>query len=154
LPGYVRLVRDLVRRPVGERRWPDGTTLGPFSATLAPKAHALLVECYKHGHGTVPEDFDTWWAATRHDPEFDASLCFCAMQDDYLVGFELCWTSGFIKDLVVMPFVRNHGVGEVLLRHAFATFKARGFAEVALKVEDNNYIANRLYRRVGFKPNA
>lgn len=146
----VRLVRDIVNVPVGERRWPDWAKLVPFSATLAPKAHALLLECYRSGYGSVPAEFDTWWAETRHDPEFDAGLCFCVMQDEHLVGFELCWTSAFIKDLVVLPFVRHHGVGEALLRHAFATFKARGFAEVALKVHRDNSMANRLYRRVGF----
>src|SRR5690606_13832667 len=114
LPGYTRLVRDLVRMPVGERHWPDWARLIPFTSALAPKAHTLLLECYRDGYGSVPADFDTWWAATRHDPEFDAALCFCAMQDESLVGFELCWTSAFIKDLVVLPFVRHQGIGEAL----------------------------------------
>ena len=76
MAGYVRLARDLVHMPVGERRWPAWATLTPFTSTLAPKAHAVLVECYRNGYGSVPMDFDTWWAATRHDPEFDASLCW------------------------------------------------------------------------------
>jgi ribosomal protein S18 acetylase RimI-like enzyme len=150
VPGYVRLVRDLVRMPVGARHWPDWATLTPLTPALAPEAHALLVECYRTGYGSVPMDFDLWWAATRHDPEFDANLCFCVVQDEHLVGFELCWTSGFIKDLVVLPFLRHQGVGEALLRHAFATFKARGATEVALKVEADNLAAIRLYRKVGF----
>ena len=133
MSGYVRLVRDLAGAPVDEPRWPAGIALVPFDAPLAAPAYALLVAAYADGHGAVPADFDTWWSATRHDSEFDAGLCFCAMQYDRLVGFALCWTSAFIKDLVVSPDARGQGVGEALLRHAFAVFSARGASEVALK---------------------
>jgi ribosomal protein S18 acetylase RimI-like enzyme len=109
-----------------------------------------MIECYRNGFGITPADFDTWWAATRHDPEFDASLCFCVMRDETLVAFEHCWSSAFIKDLVVSPLVRNQGVGRALLCHAFATFKARGLTELALKVNEENAVARRLYAAAGF----
>jgi ribosomal protein S18 acetylase RimI-like enzyme len=150
LPDPVRLVRDL-GLPIGQPRWPPRTSLAPFTATLAPKAHALMIECYRSGFGTTPADFDTWWAATRHDSEFDSSLCFCVMQDERLVGFEHCWTSAFIKDIVVQPLVRRQGIGEALLRHAFAIFRARGCTEIALKVNAANVAARRLYGRLGFR---
>lgn len=146
----LRLVRDL-SLPIGEVRWPAGIALAPFSAALAPKAHALLLDAYSNGGGSVPADFETWWAKTRHDPEFDASLCFCAVQDEHLVGFALCWTSAFVKDIAVLGFVRGHGVGEALLRTAFRAFKQRGATEVALKVHADNMQARRLYARVGFR---
>jgi ribosomal protein S18 acetylase RimI-like enzyme len=146
----VRLVRDIAKSPVGEVRWPGWATLVPFSAVLALKAHALMIDCYRNGYGAISDDFDTWWSATRHDSEFDASLCFCVMRDARLVAFEHCWNSGFIKDLAVSPRMRNQGLGEALLRHALAAFKTRGFTEVALKVRVGNGAAQRLYRRVGF----
>lgn len=154
MSGYVRLVRDLAGAPADQPRWPADVALIPFGASMAPQAHALLVQCYADGHGAVPAGFDTWWFATRHDPEFDAALCFCARRADRLVGFALCWTSAFIKDLVVAPHVRSQGVGEALLRHAFVAFSERGAKEVALKVEVANATALRLYRRVGFRPSA
>lgn len=145
-----RLVRDL-SVPVGDVRWPPGVSLAPFSATLAPKAHALLLEGYAEGAGTVPADFDSWWAVTRHDPEFDASLCFCAVDGDRLVGFALCWTSGFVKDIAVAADARGQGIGEALLRTALLAFKERGLSEVALKVHADNMAARRLYARLGFR---
>jgi len=151
LSGYVRLIRDL-SAPIAEPHWPPGIALAPFSTALAPAAHALLLECYRTGYGTVPEAFDTWWAATRHDPEFDAGLCFCVTQGDRLTGFALCWTSAFIKDLAVAPAFRHRGLGEALLLETLSTFHARGATEVALKVATGNAPALRLYHRAGFHP--
>jgi ribosomal protein S18 acetylase RimI-like enzyme len=144
------LTRDLSQQ-VGEIRWPQGIALMPFSAALAPKVHALLQLAYENGFGTVPQDFDTWWAATRHDSEFEANLCFAAMRGDELVGFALCWTSAFVKDLVVHPSARGAGLGEALLRTAFIAFKDRGSTEVRLKVQPDNMTARRLYARAGFR---
>ncbi len=147
----VRLTRDL-SLPAGEARWPDSVSLTPFSAALAPAAHALLLLAYAEGGGSVPTSFDAWWAATRHDTEFDASLCFCAVDGSgELVGFALCWTVPFIKDLVVHPHYRHQGIGEALLRTVFSAYKRRGAAEVALKVLPDNMRARRLYARVGFR---
>ena len=146
----VRLVRDL-SVPIGEVSWPPGILLTPFNASLAPQAHALLLVAYGEGAGSLPADFDAWWAAIRHDPEFDAGLCFCATEGDRLAGFALCWTSAFIKDLGVAGDFRGRGIGEALLRTALRTFKERGAAEVALKVHSDNMPARRLYARVGFR---
>jgi ribosomal protein S18 acetylase RimI-like enzyme len=144
------LTRDL-NQPIGEVRWPEGVALTPFSAALAPRAYQLMKLAYANGFGTVPEDFDTWWAATRHDSEFDANLCFCAIEGERLVGFALCWTSAFVKDFVVHPSVRGQGIGEALLRTAFGAFSRRGASDVRLKVQSENMTARRLYARVGFR---
>jgi ribosomal protein S18 acetylase RimI-like enzyme len=146
----IRLVRDL-SLPIGEVRWPAGIGLQPFGASLAPKAHALLRDCYENGYGSVPVDFDAWWAKTRHDSEFDAGLCFCAVQNAQLVGFALCWTSAFVKDIGVASRVQRQGIGEALLRTAFDAFKRRGASTVALKVQPDNQTARRLYGKLGFR---
>jgi ribosomal protein S18 acetylase RimI-like enzyme len=148
--GSIRLVREL-GEPLGEIRWPASVALAPFSATLAPRAHELLILAYSDGGGSVPGDFDRWWAMTRHDSEFDAKLCFCAMKQNELVGFALCWTTAFIKDLVVHPHYRSEGIGAALLGTALHVFHARGAALAALKVHADNDAARRLYERVGFR---
>ena len=152
MPDVTRLVRSL-ETPIGDVRWPPSVELVPFSAKLAPAAHQLLGKVYENGRfGSVPEGFDTWWAAVRHDSEFDASLCFCAVDGNVLAGFALCWTSSFVKDFGVMSFHRHQGVGEALMRTVFHAFKQRGFKQVALKVRSDNTAAKRFYGRLGFEP--
>lgn len=146
----LRLTRDLTM-PFARPQWPAGVTEVPFSATLAPRVHALMRLAYGNGGGTVPADFDTWWAATRHDPEFDANLCIVAVTNGEPVGFALCWTSSFVKDLVVHPDWRQKGLGTALLLRAFELLAARGCNEVALKVLADNMTARRLYVRLGFR---
>jgi ribosomal protein S18 acetylase RimI-like enzyme len=146
----VRLVRDLTG-PLAAPRWPAGIRLAPLGATLAPRAHALLRAAYAQGFGSVPQNFDTWWPPTRHDPEFDAALCFCAVAEETLVGFALCWTSGFVKDIAVAPPQRRRGIGAALLDAAATTFQQRGLTRLALKVHADNVGARRLYARLGFR---
>jgi GNAT superfamily N-acetyltransferase len=62
------------------------------------------------------------------DQEYDPALWILAEQEAILVGAILCWTSGFVKDLVVDESWRRRGLGEVLLRYALATFAGRGSA--------------------------
>lgn len=147
----IRLVRDVERMPIGDVRWPQWVSLAPFSAALAPAAHALLGKVYENDRfGSVPSEFDTWWASVRHDSEFDANLCFCAIESDTLIGFALCWNTAFVKDFGVLSFHRGQGVGEALMRTALRAFKRRGFKQVALKVRADNPTAIRFYRRIGF----
>lgn len=149
MPGHLRLVRDLTA-PIAVPAWPDGVALVPFSATLAPRVHALMLAAYANGGGSVPLHFDSWWAATRHDPEFDARLCFVVTSAGEPAGFALCWTSGFMKDLVVHPGHQGRGVGRALLLTALQVFKACGHREAALKVHADNMAARRLYVACGF----
>ena len=149
MTGHLRLVRDLTS-PIAVPAWPKGVTLVPFSATLAPRVHDLMQCAYADGGGSVPPAFDAWWAATRHDTEFDAGLCIVAAKAEQPVGFALCWTSGFLKDLVVDPAWQGHGIGTALLRTALQALKARGHREAALKVHADNERARRLYAANGF----
>lgn len=146
----LRLVRDLTGPPIAAH-WPAGVRPVPFSATLAPRAHALLKAAYANDFGRVPEHFEAWWATTRHDPEFDAALCFCALADDELAGFALCWTSGFVKDIAVAAAHRHRGIGTALLDTAAAAFQQRDTRALALKVVAENVAAQRLYARLGFR---
>jgi ribosomal protein S18 acetylase RimI-like enzyme len=147
---YLKLTRHLTSAATAPG-WPQGVAPGPFSATLAPKVHALMRLAYAEGGGSVPFDFDSWWTSTRHDPEFDTSLCFLAMARGEPVGFALCWTSSFVKDLVVHPEWRRRGVGAALLRTAMAALADRGHTEVSLKVQPDNMRARRLYTHLGFR---
>ena len=149
MPDHLLLKRDLTK-PIAAPDWPARVTLAPFSATLAPKIHGLMRLAYQQGGGSVAEDFDTWWAATRHDPEFDANLCFVAIDGDEPVGFVLCWTSSFVKDVVVHPDWRRRGVASAMLLTALRSLADRRHETAALKVHADNMEARRLYARLGF----
>ncbi|CAN7265856.1 GNAT family N-acetyltransferase [Bosea sp. LjRoot237] len=132
--------------------WPAGYRLAPFAIADLPALHALLALGYSLGGGRVPP-FEDWRAALLVDSGFDPALVFVAQDARGAVAaICLCWSSAFIKDLVVHPSVRRLGLGEALLRQAFLAFAARGADAVDLKVEiDNPTGARRLYERAGMK---
>ena len=115
-----------------------------------PRLHALLEHGYRNGGGSV-DAYDVWLPALTGDSEFDPETCFLVEVGDDLAAASICWTSGFVKDIVVHETWRRHGLGEALLRLAFRTFQARGAAGVELKVQGQNAPAIRLYERVGMR---
>jgi ribosomal protein S18 acetylase RimI-like enzyme len=150
-PGpALRMRIELDPSVVGEPSWPDGIVVRTFTDDDAIALYALLTHSYRHGGGTVAP-FETWLPQMTGDDEFDANLWFLAESEpeSALVGAALCWTSAFVKDLVVHESWRRHGLGEALLRHVYKAFSARGAAAVELKVEATNAAAIRLYERAG-----
>jgi ribosomal protein S18 acetylase RimI-like enzyme len=141
---YVRMRRYL-SGTVAVPRWPDDAYLRTFSELQAAAAHALLQLTYAHGGGSVAS-FEEWWQGLSGDEEYDRSLCFPVYDaDDRIIGFCQCWTTAFVKDLVVHPEYQRRGVGSALLLHAFQVFADRGAKTVDLKVRDNNFAALRFY---------
>ncbi|HLJ02081.1 MAG TPA: GNAT family N-acetyltransferase [Solirubrobacteraceae bacterium] len=131
-------------------RWPEGVSVRTFRADDAAAVHALLEHGYRQGGGSVAE-LDTWLPAMIGDSEYDAGLWFLAEAGATLAGVALCWTSAFVKDLVVHESWRRRGLGEALLRHVFTTFARRGATAVELKVDATNAGAIRLYERAGMR---
>jgi ribosomal protein S18 acetylase RimI-like enzyme len=146
-----RLRRDLAS-PVADPVWPAGISARPFTAEDAAAVHRLMQAAYAEGGGSVGT-FDQWWPGVRDDGEFDAGLCFLAIDGaGQIVGAAQCWTSAFVKDLVVHPDVRRRGIAEALLLTVFQAFRHRGATHVDLKVQlDNPSGAVRLYRRLGMR---
>lgn len=141
---------ELDPRAVEEPRWPDGIRVRAFNDSDAENLHSLLARAYRHGGGSV-SDLDSWREHMIGDEEYDPSLWILAEADGVLVGAVLCWTSGFVKDLVVDEAWRRRGLGEALMRYAFATFAGRRTKVVELKVHADNASAIRLYERVGMR---
>jgi ribosomal protein S18 acetylase RimI-like enzyme len=142
----VELSPDRLREPV----WPEGARPGAFEPEAARPLHALLEHGYRHGGGSVAT-FETWLTQMTGDAEFDPELWFLAESEGMLVGAVLCWTSAFVKDVVVHESWRRRGLGEALLMCAFNALWARGARAVELKVEGANHNAVRLYERLGMQ---
>lgn len=130
--------------------WPPDVYLTGLVPGLAREVHDVLILGYQDGGGSVPS-FSEWWSSLIADVEFDASLCFLARDDKGIVGVAQCWTSAFVKDLVVHPRRRQQGIGASLLLHAFSVFFQRGAGSVDLKVEKTNTAAIGLYLRLGME---
>jgi ribosomal protein S18 acetylase RimI-like enzyme len=150
-PDFILLRRDLAA-PIPAVAWPDGVERVAFEMADAKAIHALMQRAYASGFGSVAADWLAWWEAVAADSEFDRDLCFVAKADGKVVGFCLCWTSSYVKDLVVAPEQQGRGIGAALLLSALTALRARGAAEVQLKVVTANAGARRLYERMGFCP--
>lgn len=130
--------------------WPAGVRLAPVGDTRPDALHAILADAYANGFGTVPPTSAEWWTSLTSDSEFDPALVFVAIDVSASpVGLAQCWTSGFVKDLAVVPHWRGKGIGDALLAEAFAAFRDRGLPHVDLKVGAANAPAIGLYLRAG-----
>ncbi|WP_223488630.1 GNAT family N-acetyltransferase [Pseudomonas sp. A-RE-19] len=128
--------------------WPDGIELTGYRPELAEAVHHLMELGYREGGGRVPT-LETWQQRFETDPEYDPSLCFIAFDAEGIVGVAQCWTSAYIKSLVVHPRAQGLGLGRALLLNAFNVFQQRREGYVDLKVLENNLRAQRLYESAG-----
>jgi ribosomal protein S18 acetylase RimI-like enzyme len=150
--GYevLRMRVELSPNRLREPTWPDGVHPRSFEPRDAESLHALLEHGYRRGGGTVAA-FGTWLTQMTTDEEFDPQLWLLAESQEILVGAVLCWTSAFVKDVVVHERWRRRGLGEALLLSAFNALAGRGATVVELKVEAANDNAVRLYERLGME---
>jgi ribosomal protein S18 acetylase RimI-like enzyme len=139
--------RDL-DRPPQPVPWPPTLRHVPLRDTNASAVHQLLALGTLQGGGRVA-DFNAWLNGFERDPEFDRSLCFVVEDPLGVVAVAHCWTSAFIRNLVVHPRVQRRGVGQALLALVFNTFAQRREGYVDLNVMESNLAARRLYERVG-----
>ncbi|WP_180700014.1 GNAT family N-acetyltransferase [Pseudomonas crudilactis] len=141
-----------MRRDLGkdapDAPWPQDIELGTYSVELAADVHHLMQLGYHEGGGRVPA-LDTWQQQFETDPEYDPTLCFIARDGEGVVGVAQCWTSSYIKNLVVHPRMQGRGLGRALLLKAFKVFQQRREGFVDLKVLEDNRRAQRLYESAG-----
>lgn len=139
-------MRRRLDQPLADSFRPAGVRVETLQPEDAAEAHRLLVLAYQDQDVCVAH-YSAWLQAFEQDPEFDPALSFTAWDEHGMLGFIQCWTSAFIRDLVVHPRARYQGVGLGLLEHAFRVFQERGEGWVDLKVMDNNRPARCLYEK-------
>jgi len=130
-----------------------GVTVRTYTDADAHAVRGLLDDAYAGwDEAYVPFTHEDWLAFMTDHDTFDPEYWFLAEDDGELAGVCLTWKEGWIKDLAVEPAARGRGVGELLLRHAFARLYQRGARKVGLKVDAHNPTsAIRLYERVGMR---
>jgi ribosomal protein S18 acetylase RimI-like enzyme len=141
-----------MRRDLGkdapDAPWPQDIELRTYSVEMAADVHHLMQLGYREGGGRVPA-LDAWQRQFETDPEYDPSLCLIARDAEGVVGVAQCWTSAYIKNLVVHPRMQGRGLGRALLLNAFKVFQQRREGFVDLKVLEDNRRAQRLYESTG-----
>ena len=130
--------------------WPTGLQLSEYRPELGAAVHRLMEFGYLDGGGRVAA-LDMWQRQFESDPEYDPVLCFIALDVGEVVGVCQCWTSAYIKNLVVHPRFQGRGLGRALLLQAFKVFQQRREGFVDLKVREDNLRARRLYESVGMR---
>jgi ribosomal protein S18 acetylase RimI-like enzyme len=128
--------------------WPQGIFLTGYRPERAEEVHRLMELGHLQGGGRVPS-LDAWQQRFETDPEYDPTLCFIALDALGIVGVCQCWTSAYIKSLVVHPRAQGRGLGRALLLNAFNVFQQRREGFVDLKVLEGNVRALRLYESAG-----
>jgi len=136
-----------------EPYWPAGVAVRTFEIGRdAPACHALQNLAWSQYKTYEPMSFERW-ADLLREPDFDPSLWFLAEEGEKLAGMCLCREyrdQAWVTSLGVDPAYRGRGLGEALMRHAFARLRARGVTRVGLSVSSRTaQAAWRVYERVG-----
>ncbi|WP_415761545.1 GNAT family N-acetyltransferase [Pseudomonas sp. CP4] len=146
--AFCFLLRRDLSEAVPDAQWPAGIEWSAYREELAPAVHQLMQLGQLEGGGRVPP-LEEWQQRFVSDPEYDPSLCFVACDAGGVVGVAQCWTSAYIKNLVVHPRMQGLGLARALLLHAFSVFQQRREGYVDLRVLEDNLRARRLYESVG-----
>lgn len=120
--------------------------------------HAVIEEAFRDtDHFAV--DYATWHAQIANEPSVSYDEWFVAEADGRVVGSLQSSDAGFddnegwVKRLAVLRAYRRRGVGEALLRRAFAVYASKGRSHAGLGVDmENPTRAIRLYEAVGMAP--
>jgi GNAT superfamily N-acetyltransferase len=124
------------------------------------RAFEALEEAFVDHWGYEPETFESWLHQQTVPGRYDPDLWFLAVDGDQVAGGVICKARtvqdpacAWIEDLAVRRPWRGRGVGQALLRHAFAEIHARGIRKAALDVDSENPTgATHLYERAGMRP--
>ena len=150
-----RMQIDLDReQPAPE--WPDGFAVRTMHEGEERRVYDAQMASFADTWMFAPDPYESWLYWMVEEPSFDRSLWFLVEQDGDLAGIILSRAPenepglGWVRILGVLPAYRNHGLGQALLKHAFAEFASRGFKAVGLGVDAENPTgAVRVYERAG-----
>ena len=136
--------------------WPDGFTVRTMREGEEQRFYEAQMASFADTWLFTPEPYELWRHWMVEEPSFDQSLWFGAEHGNDLAAIVIARAPeyepglGWVRILGVVPEYRQRGLGQALLKHAFAEFAARGFTAVGLGVDAENPTgAVRVYERAG-----
>jgi len=160
---FYRMRRDL-RRPIPERRLPDGFTLRTFSPELSRPVLDALNEAFRDHWSYEPVSEEDWQMFFLQRSSFRPDLTLVAMDGGEVAGLSFNTISpeentrhgieeGWVAELAVRRPWRRRGVASALLCETMRAFKAEGLDYATLGVDTENLSgALGLYEGLGFVP--
>ena len=161
--SWYRMVIDLDSAPVVPL-FPKGIVVRPFDPeTETDEYYRTFVDTFRDHFGFIEEPFEKGFAEFKHnhidEPGYTPSMWFVAMDGNQMAGICLCRRedpedseSGWVGKLGVRRHWRNRGLGDALLKHAFAAFYADGKKRAGLGVDAGSLTgALKLYERAGMR---
>lgn len=149
-----RMEVDLGEAP--DAALPEGVVVRAMRDGEVEQVYEVHQQSFEDAWMHTREPFEQWQHWFVKDPSFDPSLWFVAEADGQAVGVAICRRReteeglGWVRVLGVLRSHRRRGIGEALLRYAFAEFARRGFVRVGLGVDAESPTgAVALYERAG-----
>jgi ribosomal protein S18 acetylase RimI-like enzyme len=144
--------------------FPAGILVRPFDPdTETEEVYRTFVDTFKDHFGFIEQPFEKGLAEFKHnyinEPGYDPRYWFVAMDGEKMAGICICRAedsedpdSGWVGKLGVRRAWRNRGLGDALLKHAFAAFYADGKRRAGLGVDAASLTgALKLYERAGMR---
>jgi ribosomal protein S18 acetylase RimI-like enzyme len=161
LKRHARMTMSLKDAPTTAPEPPAGVTVRPIRAgdeTEMRRFHATIEEAFRDSDHPAT-DYETWVAQRANESSIAYDEWFVGEVDGEWAGvlessdMGIEDNGGWVRALGVLRPYRRRGVGEALLRRAFAVYAAKGRTEAGLGVDlANPTRAARLYRAVGMHP--
>ena len=144
-------------RPAAAADWP---AVGTLAAELVRAHHAFDRSRFFH-----PDKLraDVYTSHLRQEIDHGHAVVLVADVNGEIAGYvfagiepeswkELRYEAGYVHDLVVEERFRHRGLGRALIESAVNWFGARNITRVMLWSAAQNADAQKLFRRVGFRP--
>lgn len=135
---------------------PEGVAIRTMREAEEESVYEVHEQSFEDAWMHTREPYEQWQHWFVKGPSYDPSLWFVAEEGEEIVGVAICRPResepglGWVNVLGVLRSHRRRGIGEALLRYAFAEFRRRGFERVGLGVDAKSPTgAVALYERAG-----
>ncbi|QBD82373.1 GNAT family N-acetyltransferase [Ktedonosporobacter rubrisoli] len=150
---FLRMGIDL-QEPPAVPQLADGLSIRSMEPEMLRAIYEADEEGFKDHWGHMPTSFEEWKYWAVQSEQFDPSLWFLVMDGEQIAGVAICADEkekgGWVHRLSTRRAWRRRGIGQALLKHAFAEFYRRGINTAYLTVDSESLTgARKLYERAG-----